>query len=138
MNDAMNIAASGMQAATASLTASASNTANEFSYGPVPSTDPSQPVPQIPGAVYQAINASQSTLPGGGVKTTLTQTLPSYKLAYDPNSPFANVQGMVATPNVDPAREYVNQLVAAEAYKASLNAFNIADQTQKTLLKASG
>ena len=136
MYDAMNIAVSGMQAATASLTVSASNTVNVFSGGPVPSTSPFQPVPQVPGNVYQAITASQSTLPGGGAQTTLSPTLPSYKLAYNPNAPFANMQGMVALPNVDPAREFVAQMAAQDYYKASLNVFKAADSTLKSLLDA--
>lgn len=136
MNDAMNIAASGMLAASTSFAASASNIANMESNGPVPSTGPQMPVAQAPGNVYQPLAVSQTTQPGGGVASSLTPALPGYVLAYDPSAPFANMQGMVAAPNVDPAQEIVNQTIAAFAYKANIATFKTAEEMEKTLLDA--
>jgi flagellar basal-body rod protein FlgC len=62
--------------------------------------------------------------------------LPSYALAYDPSAPFANMQGMVATSNVDPAREVLNQMMASLAYRANIATFKTAQQMEKTLLDA--
>jgi flagellar basal-body rod protein FlgC len=136
MNTAMNIAVSGMLAASAGLNASASNLANFESDGPVPATSPQQPVAQAPGSVYQAVAATQTVQPGGGVTASVSPSLPSYALAYDPSAPFANMQGMVATPNVDPAQEVANQMMAALAYRANIATFKTAQQMEKALLDA--
>ena len=134
MDAAMAIAASGMAAASASLAASASNIANMETIGPVPPTSPSQPVPQTSGSVYQPVSVTSTTLPGGGAQAVLSSTLPSYILAYDPTAPFANMQGMVAAPNVDPVSEVVNQISASAAFEANLNSFKAADRNFKSLL----
>jgi flagellar basal-body rod protein FlgC len=138
MNTAMNVAVSGMLAASAGLNASASNLANLESDGPVPATSPQQPVAPAPGSVYQAVAVTQTAQPGGGVTASVTPSLPSYALAYDP---FANMQGMVATPNVatpniDPAHEVVNQMMASLAYRANIATFKTAQQMEKSLLDA--
>ena len=136
MNTAMNIAVSGMLAASAGLNASASNLANLESDGPVPATSPQQPVAPAPGSVYQPVHVTDAAQPGGGVSTTVSPSLPAYTLAYDPGAPFANMQGMVAAPNIDPAREVVNQITASLAYKANIATFKTAQQMEKTLLDA--
>jgi len=130
----MAIAASGMAAASASLVASASNIANIETTGPVPPTSPSQTVSQTAGSVYQPISATSATLPGGGANSVLSNTLPSYVLAYDPAAPFANMQGMLAAPNVDPVSEVVHQTSASATFEANLNSFKAADSNFKSLL----
>ena len=136
MNTAMNIAVSGMLAASTGLAASASNLANLESDGPVPATSPQQQVAPAPGSVYQPVGVAQTAEPGGGVTAAVAATLPSYTLAYDPSAPFANLQGMVAAPNIDPAREMVNQITASLAYRANIAAFKTAQEMEKTLLDA--
>jgi flagellar basal-body rod protein FlgC len=136
MDSAMSIAASGMQAALMQLAASASNVANMQANGPLPATGPNQPVAQTQGSVYQPVTVSQTTAPGGGVQAGLSPSLPSYVLAYDPNAPFANLQGMVAAPNVNPAAEAVNQITASLAFKANLAAFKAAESNAKALVEA--
>jgi flagellar basal-body rod protein FlgC len=136
MNTAMNIAVSGMLAASTGLNASASNLANLESDGPVPATSPQQPVAQAPGSVYQPVAATQTAQPGSGVTASVTPSLPSYALAYDPSAPFANMQGMVAAPNIDPAQEIANQMTASFAYRANIATFKTAQQMEKTLLDA--
>jgi flagellar basal-body rod protein FlgC len=125
-----------MNAASAWLTASASNVANLQSDGPVPATPPSQPVAQTPGSVYQPITVMQTSTPSGGVSAGFAPVLPSYSLVYDPTAPAADAQGMIATPNVDLGQEVVNQMMATIAYKANLDSFKAADSALKTLLDA--
>ena len=132
MDVTMAIAASGMAAALTSLTASASHIANVETIGPAPSGG--QPAPSNSGSVYQAISASPAALPGGGVATVVSGTLPGYALAYDPSAPFANLQGMVAAPNVDPVAETVKQISASAAFRANLAVFEAADRNAKSLL----
>jgi flagellar basal-body rod protein FlgC len=134
MDAGMAIAASGMLAASENLTASASNTANMETTGPVPATSPLQAVPQTPESVYQAVTATTTSVPGGDVASSVSNTLPSYTLAYDPTAPFANLQGMVAAPNVDPVTEVTNQMSASMAFKANLAVFRVAEDNFKSLL----
>ena len=133
MDGAMAIAASGMAAASAGLTASASNVANMQTTGPVPATGPQTSLPAGSG-VYQAVTVGTQSLPDGGVAAVLSHTLPSYSLAYDPSAPFANLQGMVAAPNVDPVVQAVNLLSSSLAFRANLAVFETASKDFKSLL----
>jgi flagellar basal-body rod protein FlgC len=130
MDGAMSIAASGMQAASLQLAASASNIANMQSDGPLPASAPGA---ETPASAYQPVTVNETAAPGGGVQTSLSPIVPGAVLAYDPSAPFANLQGMVAAPNVDPAAEMVNQLTAAIAFKANLAVFKAAESDDKAL-----
>jgi flagellar basal-body rod protein FlgC len=134
MSDGMSISASGMQAASLWLNAAASNIANQDSSGPVPATPPSQAVVQSPGSVYQPVTVAQSPVPGGGVAASLQASLPAYTLAYDPQAPYANPQGVVAMPNTDLPTEFVNLSEAANSFRASLAAFKASSSMFKALL----
>ena len=107
MDSAMAMAASGIAAASANLTASASSIVSMETTGPVPA---------------------------GGATAATSNALPSYTLAYDPSAPFANLQGMVAAPNVDPVAESVNLTTASLAFRANLAVFEAANKNFKTLL----
>ena len=127
MDSALAIAASGMAAAITRLSSAASNLANAQVDGPVPANPPNEPVPQTPTSVYQASQIQQTTSPDGGVSASLAPTLPSYFLAYDPSSAFANSKGVVAEPNVDQAAEVVNVIQARAAFGASIAIIKAAD-----------
>ena len=64
----------------------------------------------------------------------VSRALPGHALAYDPSAPFANLQGMVAAPNVDPVAETVKQISASAAFRANLAVFEAADRNAKSLL----
>ena len=136
MTDAMTISASGLQAAMQTLSSVASNIANANSDGPVPTTPPTQAVAQTAGSVYQPTVSVQSAAPGGGVTTSLQPSLPAYNLAYDPQAPYANMQGMVATPNVDMPSQIVTQIEAANSFRANLAVYKVASGLYKSLLDA--
>src|SRR3954468_4657287 len=86
VDSAMRIAASGMAAAMASLTATASNVANALTTGPVP--DGARP----PENVYQSATVVATSLSDGGVSATVIRA-PSCSMSYQPAAPFANAQG---------------------------------------------
>jgi flagellar basal-body rod protein FlgC len=134
MGDGMRIAVSGMQAAATQLSAAASNIVNQNSAGPVPATPPSQPVAQNPGSVYQPLAVSQNPVPGGGVSASLQASLPSYYLAYSPDAPYANLQGMVAMPDTDLAANIVSMSQAAFNFGASLKVFQASSHMFSTML----
>jgi len=116
MGNAMSIAVSGMQAASARLEAAASNIVN------------------MDSGSYQPVTAMQSPAPDGGVSVSLQPVTPASLLAYDPASPYANVQGMAAKPNTDLATEIVNLKLASHSFEASIQAYKAASQMFKTLL----
>ena len=128
----MTIAASGMAAAMTSLTASASNVANAESAGPVQGFTPVNA--QSPASAYQPAVVIETSMAAGGVSATVTRSSPGTILSYDPTAPFANMQGMVAVPNVDYATETVNQLSASLAFRANVKVFQAANRNLDTLL----
>jgi flagellar basal-body rod protein FlgC len=118
MGNAMSIATSGMQAASMRLEAAASNIVNMDSNS------------------YQPVSVALSPAPDGGVSSSLQPVMPASLLAYDPASPYANVQGMVAKPNVDMPTEIVNLKLASHSFQASIQAYKAASKMFKTLLDA--
>ena len=119
MGNAMSISASGLQAASLRLQAAASNIVNSDSNADQP------------------VSVGQVPAPDGGVTASLQPaTTSSSLLAYNPASPYANVQGMVAQPNVDMPTEIVNMKEAANSFRASLAAYKVSSQMFKALLDA--
>ncbi len=117
------------------MDAIASNIANSGDTSPVPPAPPNQPVPPNAPATFQPVTVSFSAgASGGGVSAQATPTLPSYATAYAPASPSANAQGLVATPNVDPATQFVNLAEATFSYRANLAVFRAASQMEKATL----
>ncbi len=45
-----------------------------------------------------------------------------FRMKYEPQSPFANADGYVAYPNVDPVIEQMNAMEAARSYEANISA----------------
>jgi flagellar basal-body rod protein FlgC len=116
MGNAMNIAVSGLQAASLRLEAAASNIVNMDSAG------------------YQPVSVAQSPTSDGGVSASLQPVTSAALLAYDPA--YANVQDMAAKPNVDLATEIVNMKVASHSFRASLLAYKASSQMFEALLDA--
>ncbi|MEQ8823392.1 MAG: flagellar basal body rod C-terminal domain-containing protein [Filomicrobium sp.] len=69
----------------------------------------------------------------GGVQATTTQIAPSYIPVYEPDSEFANEDGMVAAPNVDIARNMTTLVEAKAAYKANLMVIETVDDMYDAL-----
>ena len=132
---------SGMQASMMRMQASASNIANANSTGPVPSSAPT-PAPSsstapTPAAVqaYQPIGVQQGDVAGGGTSSRFGAVTPSTVERYDPSSPQANGDGMVAAPNVDLAGELVDQAAAKIAFEANLRVLETGGRTDKAILE---
>jgi len=126
MINAIQIALSGMNAAKTRADTSASNIANAQTEGAL---DPANgPAP------YSTLTTTQSTQAGGGVNVDVVPTSKPYVTAYSPDSPFANADGQVGTPNTDYATEFVNLQVASTSYKANIKSIQVASDMQKDLL----
>jgi flagellar basal-body rod protein FlgC len=117
------IALSGMNAATTSLAATASNVVNMDDVSAVGSA-----------SSYQLLGVVKASTPGGGVSGAATTLKPASLLSYDPISPVANVQGYVSVPEIDPVDEISAQMQASQAYAFSVKTLQVADETQQSLL----
>ena len=106
MSSATDISAAGMQAASRWFSTTASN---------IVALTSAPPAPQSPADA------------GGG-------SLPSFLLAYDPQAPFANMQGMTATPDGDLASQMVHLHEAANSFRANLLAFKVSSRMIDNLL----
>lgn len=60
--------------------------------------------------------------PGVHVETVVEDNQSKPRLVKDPSHPDADANGIVAYPNIDPATEMVNAMVAVRAYEANLTA----------------
>jgi flagellar basal-body rod protein FlgC len=108
MSNATDISAAGMQAASRWFSTTATNIVALTSAPPAPA-------PQSPADA------------GGG-------SLPPFLLAYDPQAPYANMQGMAATPGGDLASEMVHLQEAANSFRANLLAFKVSSRMIDNLL----
>ncbi|MDX1484997.1 MAG: hypothetical protein R3229_10985 [Alphaproteobacteria bacterium] len=110
-----SIAISGLNAAATRLGVAANNLVNARSSAPATVEG------TVLGAVYQPQQVTQSSLPTGGVMTTLVPVTPGYFIASDANSPT----GFSAYPNVDVGAELVNLSIAASSYKAAARVLSV-------------
>ena len=127
MTNAITIALSGLNSATQRLNASASNIANAFTSGSLEEGE------QAP---YTPLDTTSSADALGGVQTKIVPRDNPFSAAYEPNSPFANEDGIVGVPNVDLAEEAVNLKIAEISYKANLNSIKVAGELFDELLDA--
>jgi flagellar basal-body rod protein FlgC len=138
---AITAAVSGLQASIAELDASAENLANAQSDGPlagsgwgpatvVGSSGASGGAPQA----YQPVTAVDTTGSDASVSVSYAPVTPATEPAYDPTSPFADANGLVARPNVDPATEIVGQTSSLLSFKANLASLKVAEEMQQSLL----
>ena len=132
MNAILSIASSGMTAAMRRLEVSASNVANAMSDGPLPSADAATQA-KYPAA-YAPKQVEQVEIAGGGTAVVVSDVTPSYVASYDPGAPFADAQGMVASPNVNIANEAVQQLVSRYTFVMNTVVVRTYEQMMKSLL----
>ncbi|MEG3145843.1 hypothetical protein U1839_14375 [Sphingomonas sp. RT2P30] len=133
----VDIAASGLNASTARVEASASNIVNAgVSRGAAPSFLLGS-TPTGATGPYQPIEMHRSAALGGGVTTLSAVRLPSsYPLDVRP-SPSASASGTAAAPDGDVARKVVEQVDAAQAYKLNLSLMRTAQAMEALLIDVS-
>lgn len=122
------IALTGLTTASTRVQVSASNLANMDDAAPLPGSGVAGPAPFVPPRVETV------SLGRNGVQAQLAAAQPGTAPAYQPDSPFANGQGMVAEPEVDPASELVEQTQALQQYRASAALIRVHDELQKSTL----
>lgn len=126
MTNAIGIALTGLNSASLRLNASASNIANVSTAGSLTDTD---------NAPYTPITTQSKALGSvGGVHTEFIAQEPAFTPTYDPDSPFADENGLIGVPNVNLAEEAVNLKLAALSYKANLSTIKVAGELFDELL----
>lgn len=126
------IALSGALAQSDRVTAAASNLANQRSTGALPGAGGTVPAGKSPA--YQPVTTATIAQAGGGAVTGYRPVSPPVIPEYDPASPDANGQGMVAAPNVDSGREILTLSTANTAYKTNLAVLRVTDKMQRDAL----
>lgn len=126
------IALSGLTTASTRVQVSASNLANMDDTAPLPGSGVAGPAPFVPTRVATV------SLGANGVQAQLSAAQPGTAPAYQPDSPYANGQGMVAKPEVDPASELVEQMQALQQYRASASLIAVNDRMQKSAIDMLG
>jgi len=126
MTNAITIGLSGLNAATSRANAAASNIANAQTTG---SLDLNKQNP------YTPIDSAQTSLENGqGVGAAIVSRNQPFIPSYDPDSPFADENGTIGTPNVDTTTEFVNLSLAKTQYSASLAIIDVAKDLDNELL----
>jgi flagellar basal-body rod protein FlgC len=125
MLSAVSTALSGLAVATLRLNVAANNIANAQSAGALPGTP--GPAPYTPLQVVQSEGAS-------GTAADTEPVDPAYIPAFDPQSPDANAQGLVAMPNIDLTQEIVQLTTAQQSYAANLKTLQTGLSTTGRLL----
>ena len=122
------IALSGLNTASARFQASASNLANMDDAAPLPGSGVAGPAPFVPTRV-ETVSLGQ-----GGVQAQLSAARPGTVPAYQPDSPYADANGMVAEPDVDPTSELMEQTQALQQYRASAALIALDDRMKTAAL----
>ena len=132
MNSILSIASSGMTAAMRRLEVSASNVANAMSDGPLPSADAATQASYPPAYVPRQVDQVETA--GGGTAAVVSDVSPSFVASYDPSAPYADAQGMVASPNVNFAGEAVQQIISRYTFVMNAAVVRTYEQMMKSLL----
>lgn len=132
MINAINTALSGLLASSKRIEASASNIANLNTTGSLNDPD---------NAPYSALTTIQETVTdsdgnGQGVKATNIPKNTPFVPAFDPDSPFANKEGLIGAPNVNLAEEAVNINISETTFKANLKVIETVDQLSEELFRS--
>ncbi|MEM6780639.1 MAG: flagellar basal body rod C-terminal domain-containing protein [Pseudomonadota bacterium] len=133
MINAISTAISGLLASSKRVEASASNIANISTSGALDSSDGPAPY-QAQTTLQQAVTDTNGN--GLGVRANTVPKDPGFVEAFDPNSPFANEDGVIGVPNVNLAEEAVNLKLAELTYKANIKVLSVADELSDELIQS--
>ena len=131
MISSINIALTGLTSASKQLAASASNIANLQTVG---SLEEGGQAPYTPLRTQQTAATDQSGN-GQGVQSTFAPRENPFVPAFDPDSPFADENGIIGIPNINLAEEAVNLNLAEIQYKANLKTIETASELSEELFR---
>ncbi len=128
MINALNSSVSGLIAQSAKIQVGALNIASADISGSLDPNNLRQP--------YQALDVNFTSIQNGGVRAIILPRDPGAVISYSPDSPFANEEGFIGVPNVNLGEELINNLQAAQAYKANLQIIPVIQNIHDALLDA--
>ena len=131
MIGSINIALTGLSAASKQLSASASNIANLQTVG---SLEDGGQAPYTPLTTQRTATTNGSGN-GQGVNATFAPRNNPFVPAFDADSPFANSEGIIGVPNINLAEEAVNINLAEIQYKANLKTIQTASELSDELFR---
>lgn len=121
----LGIASSALQAQSERISLIAQNLANANS---VEGPDGAPYQRRIP--VFQPVEVGSGAEAGQGVKlSAVLHDDSSVDATFDPSSPFADENGMVRKPNINPVFEMVDMMQATRSYQANLSIVETAKTT---------
>ena len=120
----MDIAVSGMRAATVRLSVAAENIVNARSSAPV------EPEGEVPEEVYRPQRVALRSRAEGGVTAERRPVEPATVTEQDARSPT----GYSAVPNVDYGRELVELRLAAQSYRQNIEVIRAQMEMDEALL----
>jgi flagellar basal-body rod protein FlgC len=126
MLNAISTALSGMAASLKRLETGASNIANMGTSGAINGSGKPP---------YEAQSVRLTANGAGGVQAEAVPKDPAVMNAYDPDSPFADEDGIVGVPAVSMPEEAMSMKLASFSYKANLQTIKAADEMQDDLLR---
>lgn len=132
MVNAIQTALSGLLASTRQISASAQNIANLNTSGSLSGTGQQAYTPVT--TRQTALSDAQGN--GLGVSSEIVPRSNPFTPAFDPDSPFANSEGLVATPNVSIAEEAVNISIAQASFRANLEVIETVSELSDILFEA--
>ena len=122
----------GIQAASLRLGASASNIAITAVARALPARGQTSAAPQTFEILLVQQTSSEAT---GGTSATVTDAQPSFVPKYEPQAPYANAQGLVATPNVNVLNELLNIATAKTGFAANAKVEEALNQMAKQVFE---
>jgi flagellar basal-body rod protein FlgC len=125
-----------MLAATTRLDATASNAANILTDGPLATaSSTSANSSGFSAYVPLAVNQVDASGPGpSGTSANVSAISPSSVAVSESSAPFANQDGLVAAPNIDPVNLLVQTAIAKYSFGPNGNVARTASQVSKSLL----
>jgi flagellar basal-body rod protein FlgC len=128
MNSIASIALSGLQAASQRLEVASNNIANASSTSALPESGSNA------ASTYAAQQVNQQTQAGGGVGTSVSLVDPAVLTAAQSSPSSASQSGLETGSDVDLTGQVIEQKAALQAYQASAQLVNVANQLDTTLL----
>ena len=125
---ALDISASGMYAQRIRMNTIASNLANYESYTPE-----GEPFRKLVPVFRAEENPQDKT--EVKVRVIAILQIPDTKLVYDPDHPYADENGYVELPNIEPVKEMIDMITAVRSYEANLKAFSMTTEIAKLTLE---
>ena len=135
----ISTALSGALAQTQRLANSANNVANQGSTGAVPAANGTVQPGQVQAFQPQSLGQTAVTGANGqglGTRVVARPTTPAYIPEYQPDSPNANSDGLIAVPNVNPVTERLDQITALRAFQANLATIRTQDELERSAIDA--